>query len=200
MLPSRVVLQDHRHHAVIVLLDRLLVASGHVVGGPARGELTFAGPFSYRTNREVKMKSLLNQTKVTQAIAPTAGVAGQTDIEGATLDMAGFEGVLVKVLTGAITAGAVTGVVMQQSNASDMSGAETLAGPAITVADDDDNKVLVLDLYRPTKRYVRVHVDRATQNAAIAGATYEQYGARSVPIDSASSTVKVASAVSPSAA
>ncbi|WP_428305506.1 hypothetical protein [Lacipirellula sp.] len=145
-------------------------------------------------------KELLSQVKVTQAITPTAGVAGQTDIEGATLDMAGFEGVLVEVTLGVITAGAVTGVVMQQSNASDMSGAETLAGPSITVADDDDGKVLALDLFRPTKRYVRVHVDRATQNAVIAGATYKQYGARSVPINSASSTVKVATAVSPSAA
>lgn len=39
-------------------------------------------------------KQLLKSTKVVQAITPTAGAAGATDIEGTTLDMSGFEGVV----------------------------------------------------------------------------------------------------------
>ena len=35
---------------------------------------------------------LAQKNKITQAIAPAAGVAGTTDINGATLDMSGFEG------------------------------------------------------------------------------------------------------------
>lgn len=145
-------------------------------------------------------KELLKQLVGIQAITPTAGAAGQTDIEGATLDMANFEGVLVEVTFGAITTGAVTGIVMQQSDNADMSSPDTLVGPAFTVADDDDGQVFLLDLFKPTKRYVRVHVDRATQNAVVAAATYYQYGARTQPKDSASATVNVASAVSPAAA
>lgn len=145
-------------------------------------------------------KELLGQLKATQAITPTAGAAGATDIEGATLDMSGFEGVMVEVTFGAITAGAVTGIVMQQSDNSDMSSADTLASPAFTVADDDDGQVFIADLFKPTKRYVRVHVDRATQNAVVAGATYYQYGAATEPVTSASATVNVASGISPAAA
>lgn len=145
-------------------------------------------------------KQLVNDVLVSQAITPTAGAAGQTDIEGATLDMANFEGVLVEVTFGAITTGAVTGIVMQQSDSSDMSNADTLVAPAFVVADDDDGQVFVLDLNKSTKRYVRVHVDRATQNAVVASATYTQYGSRSVAKDSASATVNVAKAVSPAAA
>lgn len=145
-------------------------------------------------------KELLKQLKATQAITPTAGAAAATDIEGATLDMANFEGVLVEVTFGAITANAVTGIVMQQSDDSGMAAPETLAAPAFVVADDDDGQVFLLDLFKPTKRYVRVHVDRATQNAVVAGATYYQYGARTQPKSSASETVNVATAISPAAA
>jgi hypothetical protein len=145
-------------------------------------------------------KQLLENVKVTQAITPTAGAAGATDIEGTTLDMAGFEGVVVEVTVGAVTAGAVTGIVMQQSDNSDMSSADTLASPSHTVADDSDGDIYMLDLFKPTKRYVRVHVDRATQNAVVAGATYYQYGARTVPVTSASTTVNVSASISPAAA
>lgn len=146
-------------------------------------------------------KELLPHVKVSLAIAPDDGVAAATDLEGATLDMAGYDGVLVSVVMGAITANAVTGIVMQQSDNSDMSSPETLEAPAHTVADDDDNQMFVLDLFKPTKRYVRVHVDRATQNAVVSGATYTQYGGRTYPITSTvADTVTVASAISPEAA
>ena len=41
------------------------------------------------------------------------------------------------------------------------------AGTAVSVADTDDNKCAVLEIYRPTNRYVRPVVTRATQNATI---------------------------------
>lgn len=141
-------------------------------------------------------KQLLKSVKVSQAITPTAGAAGATDIEGATLDMAGFGGVLAIVTFGAITTGAVTGLVIQESDNSDMSSPTVATLPAITVADDDDGKVCVLDHFKPTKRYCRLHVDRATQNAVVASAEYIQYNAVSEPVTSASSTVKVSSGIS----
>lgn len=144
-------------------------------------------------------KQLLKELKVTQAIAPTAGTAAQTDIEGATLDMAGFGGVLVEVTMGAITAGAVTGIVIQESDSSDMSNPTVATLPQITVADDDDNKTFVLDHFKPTKRYCRVHIDRATQNAVLQSATYFQYNAATTPINSASATVKVSSGINSAA-
>ncbi len=93
---------------------------------------------------------LAQKNKITQAIAPAAGVAGTTDINGATLDMSGFEGVLMKVTFGAITASAVTSIKAQQGAASDLSDTADLLGTGQTIADTDDEKVFYIDLYKPT--------------------------------------------------
>jgi hypothetical protein len=126
--------------------------------------------------------NLSKQVKITQAITPTAGAAATSDINGATLDMAGFEGVLIEVVFGDITAGAVTSIKAQQGAASNLSDAADLAGTGQTVADTDDGDTFYIDLYRPTERYVRVVVDRGTQNAVVASATYFQYGAHDQPV------------------
>lgn len=123
--------------------------------------------------------------KVSIAIAPASGVAGTTDIEGVTLDMQGFEGVLMVVAFGAITGSAVTSIKAQQGAESDLSDAADLVGTGQTVADDDDEQVFYIDVFRPMKRYVRLYVDRATQNAVVASAIYIQYGiqsARKAPV------------------
>ena len=63
-----------------------------------------------------------------------------------------------------------------------MGAAADLEGTAQTIADDDDDETFYIDLYRPRERYVRVVVDRATQNAVVASAEYIQYGPRKKPI------------------
>ena len=141
-------------------------------------------------------QQLLKQCKVTQAITVTNGAAGSADIEGVTLDMSGYEGVLMIVQFGAIVSGAVTAITAQQGAASDLSDATNLLGTGQTVADTDDEDTFIIDLYKPRERYVRVHVDRATQNATCS-AIYIQYGARTEPVTSASTSIKVESHVSP---
>lgn len=121
---------------------------------------------------------LSEMVKISSAITPTAGAAGTTDIEGTTLDMQGFEGVLMMVRMGAITSGAVTSIKAQQDSASTMATAADLEGTSQTIADDDGDQTFYIDLYRPTERYVRLHVDRGTQNAVVASAEYIQYGPR----------------------
>jgi hypothetical protein len=50
-----------------------------------------------------------------------------------------------------------------------------MAGTGQTIADDADNTTFVIDILRPNERYIRLHVDRATQNATVGGAWYVQY-------------------------
>lgn len=126
--------------------------------------------------------NLSKNAKITQAITPTNGVAATTDINGVTLDMSGFEGVLIVVTMGAITATAVTSIKAQQGADSGLSDAADLAGTAQVIADTDDDKVFYIDLFRPAKRYVRVLVDRGTANAVVASAEYLQYEPRKAPI------------------
>lgn len=126
--------------------------------------------------------NLSKEAKITIAITPTAGAAGTDDINGATLDMEGYDGVLAVVSFGAITAGAVTSIKMQQDTASGMGTAADLAGTGQTIADTDDGKTFYIDLAKPKERYVRLVVDRGTQNAVVSSATYIQYGSRVKPV------------------
>jgi len=125
--------------------------------------------------------NLSKNTKISIAVTPTNGAAGTADIEGVTLDMQGFAGVLMVVAFGAITSGAATSIKAQQGAASNMSDAADLTGTAQTIADTDDDKTFYIDLYQPLERYVRLYVDRGTQNAVVASATYVQYGTREAP-------------------
>jgi hypothetical protein len=122
---------------------------------------------------------LSSDTKVSIGATATAGAAAATAINGAGLNMAGWDGVLVVVPFGTIVTNAVTSIKMQQS--SDDAAADDysdIVGTSQTVADDSDDKTFYIDLQRPTKQYVRVVVSRATQNATVGGVTYIQYRGR----------------------
>ena len=126
-------------------------------------------------------RKLIEDVKISSAVTPTAGAAGTDDINGTTLDMSGFEGVLVVVRMGTITSGAVTSIKMQQDTDSAMGTAADLTGTSQTIADTDDEKTYYIDLHNPEERYVRLVVDRGTQNAVVSSAHYIQYGAKAKP-------------------
>jgi hypothetical protein len=106
---------------------------------------------------------------------------GSADRNGATLDMAGYDGVMMVVKFAAIATSAVTTVKAQQDTASGMGTAADLAGTGISVADDDDNQMFIIDLYRPTERYVRVVIDKDASNNTAEMAFYIQYSGRTRP-------------------
>jgi hypothetical protein len=86
--------------------------------------------------------------RVSNAVA-----AGTSAINSSAVDLAGYEGVKFYVLFGAITSGAVTTVKAQQS--SDDASADAyadLADTGISVADTDDNQILVLDVKKSRER------------------------------------------------
>lgn len=115
--------------------------------------------------------------------------AGTTDVNSDVVDTANFDGCLFITAFGAIVAGAVTSVKIQQGAASNMSDAADLAGTAIAVADDDDNQIVIHDIYRPRERYLRATVDRGTQNATVDGQIAILYGPRVQPVTQDSTLV-----------
>ena len=125
---------------------------------------------------------LSDSVKTSIAITPAAGAAGTTDITGATLDTAGFDATQVVVVFGAITSSAATSLKIQTGDASDMSDAADLEGTSITIADTDDSTIAIIDVTHSPERYLRVYCDRATANAVVAAAVYQQYRARFEPI------------------
>lgn len=124
---------------------------------------------------------LSKNTKVSIGVTSAAGVAATTDIEGAEVDMSGWDGVLMIFTFGVITGSAVTSIKAQQDAATGMASAADLEGTGQTIADDDDEKTFYIDVYKPRERFVRGFIDRATQNAVVASVTYIQYRGSKLP-------------------
>lgn len=116
--------------------------------------------------------------KITKALDYASGAV---DRDGAVLDMAGWEGVLVLVTVATVASGAVTGIKAQQGAVSTMADAADLKDSALAIADADDNKVFWFDL-KPNERYVRVVVDKDGTNACAESAVYIQYGPSGIEV------------------
>lgn len=122
--------------------------------------------------------NLVDVVDVRRVIAPTA--AGTTDVNGTGIDMSNANGVMFVVGFGTITSGAVTSVIGEESD--DNSNWSAITGASVTVADDDDNLIAVLDVRNFAKKYVRCTVDRATQNAVVDLGVAVVYGNTNTPV------------------
>lgn len=120
-----------------------------------------------------------SEIKISTALDYASGTASRN---GAILDMKGFEGVMIVAKMATIAQGAVTTIKAQQGAAANMSDAADLLGTSISIADDDDDQIFILDLVKPRERYVRVVVGKDGANAVAESVTYVQYGAREKPV------------------
>lgn len=133
------------------------------------------------------IQSVLNNIKATRV--SNAVAAGDTDVNCSILDMQGFLGVSFEAFFGALTATAVTGIKVQQGDQSNLSDAADLEGSALAIADDEDNQVLITDIFRPLKRYVRLVITRGTADAVIDAAVGHQYRPIKPPVTQDSTTI-----------
>ena len=121
-------------------------------------------------------------TPVLDAVA-----AGTSDQNSSSVDMTSFDACTFAIGFGAITASAVTSVKLQGSD--DDSAWSDLAGTAVSVADSDDNKMVLAEINQPQQRYVRCVVDRGTQNAVIDFAVAMQSKANKAPVTQSSTVL-----------
>ncbi len=134
------------------------------------------------------MQNLSKDVKITRVLNAVA--AGTSNQNGSAVDMSGFDGVMFIASFGTLTATQVTSLKAQQGNLSNMSDAADLAGTNVgPLADGDSNKALVLDVYRPTDRYVRPVVVRGTANAVIDSVIAIQYRGRKMPVVQDTTTI-----------
>lgn len=125
------------------------------------------------------IKNLSGEVKITTALDYASGTA---DREGAALDMAGFEGVLMIVKLATIAGSGVNSIKAQSAISSNFATPHDLEGTAQTIADDDDDQIFLIDLVKPRERYVRLYVDKDASHACAESAIYIQYGARVEPV------------------
>jgi hypothetical protein len=141
------------------------------------------------------MLNLARNLRIARALNAVA--AGQTDQNGSIIDTANYEGVVFIAAFGTLTAGAVTGLKAQMGDDPNLSDAADLAGTAQSIADSDDNKLLVLDVHRPAERYVRAGVTRGTADAVIDGVYAILYGPRVLPVTQDSTVAAINTLISP---
>ena len=128
---------------------------------------------------------LSEQVLFIQDITITAGATGSSDVEGTAIDMQAYNctSICFVMMLGALTTGGTFSMTAQQAdNATFNSGNEDIEGTKQAIDPDaDDNKILICDIIRPEKRYVRMHFDRATQ-AGIGACMAILYGFKELPV------------------
>lgn len=122
--------------------------------------------------------NLSTQVAIRSALATTA--AGTTEIDGATIDTQGFEGVLFIAKFG--TAASNNTLQAQQDSASGMGTVADVLGTSVAVGTSDE--VVWLDFNKPLERYVRVQGERGTSSTLDWGVAI-LYGAKRQPVDNA---------------
>lgn len=128
------------------------------------------------------MHNLTHNVKTVRAA--NAAAAGQTAVNSAGIDTRFFVGVRAIALLGAINA---TGVVSMKAQYSDDNGStdaySDIEDSSISVsADTDDNKLLIIDIHKPKKRWVRFVITRGTADSVVDGILVELYLPSSAPV------------------
>jgi hypothetical protein len=142
--------------------------------------------------------NLINDVKVTKVLGySAAGVAAKTS---KIVDMQGFAGVIFIATLGAVVNGANITLQAKEDVVNPMTNSKNLAGGAanfIAGANDSD-KCLIVDVYRPSERYLNAVITPTIQNAEITSMIAIQYQANCKPTVQDLSVIASAAVVSPS--
>lgn len=128
------------------------------------------------------MRNLLNNVELRRVA--NAAAAGTSTITSSTEDTQGYGTATFVVALGDVTDTSEITVTVQHGDASDGSdAADTEANVSVTAgASDTDNEMLVAEVVRPRKRYVRATIARATANAVVDGAFLVLSNTEEVPV------------------
>lgn len=136
------------------------------------------------------MQNLANNIKISYGRVAVAAAAN-TDANTAILDMSGFDGVIfIAPLTDSVATGVAT-LKVESNTANADSGMAAITGATATVTcavnDDINSEVLVVDVYRPQKRYVQGVITSGTANIAFGDVIAIQYAGSKLPATAAAS-------------
>lgn len=127
--------------------------------------------------------NLSKSIKIT--VVEAAAGAATSELVSDVLDMSGYDGVRFLARTGDVTASSVLTLTVKANSANSTSSPSPVTQKATTAltagASDADSKLLMVDVYKPTLRYVFASLTRADQNAIIGGVIAIQYGASVKP-------------------
>lgn len=121
-------------------------------------------------------------------------VAGTSDQTSTAIDMQGWDGCLFIGAIGALTSTQVTKMLIHHSDASGSGFAATTATTA-AMGDSDGNKLLMIDVQKPSKQYLKAVIDRGTANAVIDGVIAIQYRGTNLPASNGTTVLELVKAL-----
>jgi hypothetical protein len=144
--------------------------------------------------------NLTKNMKIMEVGAPVAA-ASNTDGNSDRIDMSGWEGVVfICPVTDSVDTGVAT-MKVEQNTADSDTGMAALSGATATAtsgADDDlNNKLLVVDVYKPRERYVQAVRTSATANIAFGNVIAILYNGKIAPVTADTSILQQTLVVSP---
>lgn len=145
--------------------------------------------------------NLIKNVSIREVGAPVA-LADDTDDNSDRLDMANWDGVVfIAPVTDSVATGVATLTVEQNDDDSD-TGMAALSGAVATgtsVQNDDLNdKLLIVDVYRPLERYVQAVRTSGTANIAFGTMIAILYRGRKAPVSAHSTVLQATRVASPS--
>jgi hypothetical protein len=143
---------------------------------------------------------LTDNIKIMEVLTPE-GLANNTDENSDRIDMSGWDGVVFVVpITDIDDTGVATLTVEQNDSDSDigMSALEDAEATATSATDDDLNdQLLIVDVYRPTKRYVQGVITSSADNVAFGNMIAILYNGSKFPITQDDTVEAIAQVASP---
>lgn len=134
-------------------------------------------------------------------VGAAVGAGSSIDSNSTIIDMQNYDGVIfVTTITDSVDTGVAT-LTVEQNSANSDTGMAALSGAvasATSAANDDLNgKVLVVDVFKPQKRYVQAVRTSATANIAYGEVQAILYRNRKLPVPAHSTVAARAKVVSP---
>lgn len=149
------------------------------------------------------MQNLLDHVEIREVGAPVAN-ASNTDSNTDRIDMTGWDGIcFVTVITDCANTGVAT-LKVEQNTADSDSGMAALSGAdaAGTSGGDDDmnDKLLIVDVYKPRERFVQAVRTSATANIAFGSVIAILYRGSKLPFTPGATVQDYGKVVSPAEA
>ena len=119
-------------------------------------------------------------------------VAGVTTLTSDVVDMQNFDGLVFLAALGDVLDTGVNVLQAQHSDVGDGSGMNDIAASVVSFtagASDADNKLMLLEIARPTKRFLRVTLTRTVANTVLDGIFAFQSNPAEAPVTQHSSVL-----------
>ena len=126
------------------------------------------------------MQNLARNIKISWVKA-LIGSSSSTDSNTAILDMSGFDGVIFITPVTTATTGSVVALTVEASTTNADTYMAAITGAVATKTSPANGTLLVVDVYKPLKRYVQGVITSATQVATFDATIAIQYSGVKLP-------------------